>query len=54
MLFRSQMEEMMIKKAVAKFGSTVEGKRRAAQTLNISLATLYNKLKKVKSVDYKG
>jgi transcriptional regulator with PAS, ATPase and Fis domain len=49
-----QMEEMMIKKAMTKFGNTVEGKRRAAQTLNISLATLYNKLKKVKSVDYKG
>jgi transcriptional regulator with PAS, ATPase and Fis domain len=41
-----QMEEMMIKKAVAKYGNTVEGKRRASQVLNISLATLYNKLKR--------
>lgn len=41
-----QMEEIMIKKAVAKYGSTVEGKRHASQVLNISLATLYNKLKR--------
>lgn len=41
-----QMEEMMIKKAVTKYGNTVEGKRRASQALNISLATLYNKLKR--------
>jgi transcriptional regulator with PAS, ATPase and Fis domain len=37
---------MMIKKAVTKYGNTVEGKRRASQALNISLATLYNKLKR--------
>lgn len=43
-----QMEQILIRKAMAKFGATVEGKRRAAQALNISLATLYNKLKKVK------
>ncbi|MBF7083348.1 sigma 54-interacting transcriptional regulator [Desulfallas sp. Bu1-1] len=43
-----QMEQILIKKALAKFGNTVEGKRRAAQALNISLATLYNKLKKAK------
>lgn len=49
-----QMEEMLIRKAMAKFGNTVEGKRRAAQALNISLATLYNKLKKVKPVNYKN
>ncbi|MCL6638204.1 MAG: sigma 54-interacting transcriptional regulator [Firmicutes bacterium] len=49
-----QMEEMLIKKAMAKFGHTVEGKRRAAQALNISLATLYNKLKKVKPPNYKN
>ena len=42
------MEQLLIKKALSKFGSTVEGKRRAAQALNISLATLYNKLKKDK------
>jgi len=43
-----QMEEMLIRKAMVKYGNTVEGKRRASQTLNISLATLYNKLKKIK------
>jgi len=41
-----RMEQLLIKKALLKFGNTVEGKRRAAQALNISLATLYNKLKK--------
>jgi PAS domain S-box-containing protein len=41
-----QMEQLLIKKAIAKYGTSVEGKRRAAQALNISLATLYNKLKK--------
>lgn len=41
-----QMEQLLIRKAMAKYGSSVEGKRRAAQKLNISLATLYNKLKK--------
>jgi len=41
-----RMEQILIKKAIIKFGNTVEGKRRAAQALNISLATLYNKLKK--------
>lgn len=41
-----QMEEMLIKKALAKYGNTVEGKKRASQALNISLATLYNKLKR--------
>lgn len=44
-----QMEQILIRKAMAKFGVTVEGKRRAARALNISLATLYNKLKKVKA-----
>lgn len=43
-----QMEQVLIKKALAKYGNTVEGKRRAARALNISLATLYNKLKKAK------
>lgn len=43
-----QMEEILIRKAVAKYGNTVEGKRRAAQALNISLATLYNRLKRIK------
>ncbi|OAT81456.1 Fis family transcriptional regulator [Desulfotomaculum copahuensis] len=44
-----QMEQLLIKKAMAKFGNSVEGKRRAAQVLNISLATLYNKLKKFRT-----
>lgn len=41
-----QMEQILIKKALVKYGNTVEGKRKAARALNISLATLYNKLKK--------
>ncbi|MHB1041287.1 MAG: sigma-54 interaction domain-containing protein [Eubacteriales bacterium] len=45
-----QMEEVLIKKALARFGNTVEGKRQAAHALNISLATLYNKLKKIRPV----
>ena len=48
-----QMEEILIRKAVAKYGNTVEGKRRASQALNISLATLYNKLKKIKPSNIK-
>jgi PAS domain S-box-containing protein len=48
-----QMEELLIRKAVAKYGNTVEGKRRASQVLNISLATLYNKLKRQKPVNNK-
>lgn len=47
-----QMEQILIKKAMAKYGSTVEGKRRAAQALNISLATLYNKIKKSRSENF--
>lgn len=43
-----EMEQILIRKAMSKYGGTVEGKRKAAQALNISLATLYNKLKKVK------
>ncbi|WP_027717263.1 sigma 54-interacting transcriptional regulator [Desulfovirgula thermocuniculi] len=46
-----QMEQILIKKALEKFGTSVEGKRRAAQALNISLATLYNKLKKCRFED---
>ncbi|HED23847.1 MAG TPA: PAS domain-containing protein [Firmicutes bacterium] len=41
-----KMEEMMIKLALTRYGETLEGKKKAAQALNISLATLYNKLKK--------
>ncbi|MDQ0285744.1 PAS domain S-box-containing protein [Desulfofundulus luciae] len=47
-----QMEQLLIRKAIAKFGTSVEGKRRAAQALNISLATLYNKLKKSRTEDF--
>lgn len=43
-----QMEQILIKKALLKYGNTVEGKRRAAQALNISLATLYNKIKRAR------
>ncbi len=41
-----KMEEMMLKSALAHFGENLEGKKKAAKALNISLATLYNKLKK--------
>lgn len=42
----SQVEERLIRLALERFGTCVEGKRRAAQALGISLATLYNKLRK--------
>ncbi|SHE40001.1 sigma-54 interaction domain-containing protein [Desulforamulus putei] len=41
-----KMEQMMIERALKKYGTGVEGKREAARHLNISLATLYNKIKK--------
>lgn len=41
-----KMEQLLLRQALAKFGFSVEGKKRAARALNISLATLYNKLKK--------
>ena len=41
-----KMEQMMLKAALNRYGETLEGKKKAAQALNISLATLYNKLKK--------
>jgi PAS domain S-box-containing protein len=44
-----KMEQMMLKAALARYGETLEGKKKAAHALNISLATLYNKLKKYKS-----
>jgi transcriptional regulator with PAS, ATPase and Fis domain len=40
-----QTEVSEIKKAVLTYGDTVEGKKKAAEALGISLATLYNKLK---------
>jgi transcriptional regulator with PAS, ATPase and Fis domain len=41
-------EIMEIKKALLRYGNTVEGKKKAAKALGISLATLYNKLKQAK------
>lgn len=41
-----KMEQLMLKLALARYGETLEGKKQAAQALNISLATLYNKLKR--------
>lgn len=42
----AEMERRMIKKALKKYGVSVEGKQKAAKTLQISLATLYNKIKR--------
>ncbi len=42
-----KMEQKMLKLALTRYGETLEGKKKAAQALNISLATLYNKLKKI-------
>lgn len=44
-----KMEQMMLRTALSRFGETLEGKKKAAQALNISLATLYNKIKKYKA-----
>ncbi|MDA8442721.1 MAG: sigma 54-interacting transcriptional regulator [Peptococcaceae bacterium] len=41
-----KMEEILLRAALARHGDNLEGKKKAAQALNISLATLYNKLKK--------
>ena len=40
------MERRLIKRALEEYGTSVKGKERAAKALNISLATLYNKIKK--------
>ncbi len=40
-----ELEKRMIRLALQRYGNSVEGKKRAAGALNISLATLYNKLK---------
>jgi len=44
-----KMEQLMLKTALARYGESLEGKKKAAQALNISLATLYNKIKKYKA-----
>ncbi len=40
-------EKELIRNTLAEFGSSVSGKRRAAETLGISLSTLYRKLKEI-------
>ncbi|MGE4272658.1 MAG: sigma-54 interaction domain-containing protein [Desulfitobacterium sp.] len=40
-----QLEKKMIRLALERYGNSVEGKKRAAGVLRISLATLYNKIK---------
>jgi PAS domain S-box-containing protein len=42
----NKMEQILLKQALTKYGYSVEGKKKAAKALNISLATLYNKLKR--------
>ncbi len=41
-----KMEQILLRQALTKYGYSVEGKKKAARALNISLATLYNKLKR--------
>lgn len=43
-----KMEKQMIIKGLNLYGSSMKGKIKTAQLLNISLATLYNKIKKYK------
>lgn len=40
----NKVEKEYINKAIAKYGDSVEGKKKAAKVLGISLATFYNKL----------
>lgn len=40
-----EMEKRLVRLALQRYGDSVEGKKKAAQALDISLATLYNKLK---------
>jgi sigma-54 dependent transcriptional regulator, acetoin dehydrogenase operon transcriptional activator AcoR len=44
----NEMEEQMIIQALRRFGTSTEGKRKAAEALGMSLATLYRKLEKMK------
>jgi transcriptional regulator with PAS, ATPase and Fis domain len=41
-----EMERVLLRKALERYGNSVEGKKLAAKALNISLATLYNKSKR--------
>lgn len=41
-----EMEERMIKKALDKYGDTLNGKKKVAETLGINIATLYRKINK--------
>ncbi|MDI6811959.1 MAG: sigma 54-interacting transcriptional regulator [Desulfitobacteriaceae bacterium] len=41
-----RMEEILLRTALNRYGTSLEGKKRAARALNISLATLYNKVKR--------
>lgn len=41
-----RMEEILLRTALNRYGYTLEGKKKAARALNISLATLYNKVKR--------
>lgn len=41
-----RMEEILLRGALERYGFTLEGKKRAARALNISLATLYNKVRR--------
>ena len=41
----NEWEKTMIPKALSRYGATVEGKKKAADALGISLSTLYRKLK---------
>ncbi|WP_278693126.1 sigma-54 interaction domain-containing protein, partial [Parageobacillus thermoglucosidasius] len=44
----NEVEEQLIIQALQRFGTSTEGKRKAAEALGISLATLYRKLEKMK------
>lgn len=44
-----KMEQILLNTALTRYGDSLEGKKKAAQALNISLATLYNKLRKYKN-----
>jgi len=41
-----RMEEILLRTALNRYGYSLEGKKKAARALNISLATLYNKVKR--------